>query len=401
MNSSSGPAQRILPHDELSAIPARCRPRALGAVARLGLGSRTTVLGWPAIFRFLSESGLFANAIQNSVARELMPLEMLGDPSARPTTLQPGLGQVPVGHTGSTIEGLPQWGMRSAAEAGYAGPGFGADADHLPVFAPEGDRWERTVRLIGFSREYTHFTLDIGAIMAWERGPVARLAQAPRAIAAAVREIEEARAGQAFDLEISLDESPESISPEDASTRPEEIARLLDDLIGEGISPDYVAPHFGFTKGSDVTDRARLADVAGTLCRAAGERGALLSIHSGDNLSSATRRVLGQATGGKLLFKVAPALQNLFFDAVFAHDQAPAAQLIAWVLNYAEQHGTPGKSPAETVHKYAFAAFGVRNDAGAFEMRELLYGAGEVVKEAYRHELTRYLRELADDLGMG
>jgi hypothetical protein len=237
--------------------------------------------------------------------------------------------------------------------------------------------------------------------MAWERGPVARLAQAPRAIAAAVREIERAREGRAFDLEISLDESPESISPEEASTRPEEIAWMLEGLAGQGIDPDYVAPHFGFTKGSDAANHARLADAAGKLCRAAGERGALLSIHSGDNLSSATRRVLGQATGGKLLFKVAPALQDLFVAAVFAHDQALADRLTAWVLNYAEQQGTPGKSPAETVHKYAFAAFGTRNDAGEFEMRERLYGAGEVVKEAYQRELTRYLRELADDLGMG
>lgn len=399
MTLSSGPAQNILPPEVLSTIPEGCRPRALGAVPRLGLGSRTTVLAWPVIFQFLSQRGLYANAIQNSVARELMPLEMLDDSRPRPTTLLPGLGQVPVGHTGSTIEGLLHWGMLSAAQAGYAGPGYGADADHLPVFAPESEAWGRTARLIGFSREYTHFTLDIGAVMEWERGPVARLAQVPQAIAAAVREIKEAR-GQAFDLEISLDESPETVTPEKASTRPEEAAWLLDQLAGLGIRADYIAPHFGFTKGSDVADHARLAEVAEKLCRAAGERGALLSIHSGDNLSRATRRVLGKATGGKLLFKVAPALQDIYVDAIFAHNPALADRLTAWVLQYAEEHGKPANTPRETVRKYGFAAFGARNDAGEYELREQLYNAGEAVHEAHQRELGQYLSDLADDLGM-
>jgi hypothetical protein len=96
---------------ELFAVPDICRPKALGAVPRLGLGSRTTVLAWTTIFRFLSESGLFANAVQNSFARELMPLSLLESGLPRPSTYLPGLGQVEVGHTGSTIEGLVHWGM--------------------------------------------------------------------------------------------------------------------------------------------------------------------------------------------------------------------------------------------------------------------------------------------------
>jgi len=397
MNLADGPAQYILPPEELAAIPNNCRPRALGPVPRLGLGSRATVLSWPAVFGFLSQTGLFANAIQNSVARELMPLAMLDDPGMRPTTLQPGLGPVSVGHTGSTIEGLLHWGMRSAAQTGYAGPGYGADADHLPVYRPESAIWDRTVRLIRYAREYTHFTLDIGAIMAWEQGPLTRLAPAPPAIAAAVEQIRKIRDDAAFDLEISLDESPESIAPDAASTRPEEMIWLLEQLAGLGVAPAYLAPHLGFTKGSDVADLQRLAEVAEGLHRAASEYNALLSIHSGDDLSSATRRVLGEASGGRLLFKVAPALQKLFVHAVLTCDPALADRLTTWTVQYAAERGTP-LPPADAVYKFAFAAFGDRDAVGQFEMRERLYNAGDTVKTAFADALTSYLAALADDL---
>lgn len=397
MKQPTGPAQAILSPEELSRIPEACRVKALGAVPRLGLGSRITTLSWPTVFRFLSQKRLYANAIQNSVARELMPLEMLHDPTAKPTTLQPGLGQVPVGHTGSTIEGLLEWGMLSAADSGYDGPGFGSDADHLPVFAPGSSEWAKTASLIRCSRGYSHFTLDVGALTEWGRGPVARLANVPAAIAAATEAILEVRS-EPFDVEISLDESPAEISPADAATTPEEVDWLLDSLATIAIRAHYIAPHFGFTKGSDVADLSKLETIATALHNLACEHGALLSIHSGDNLSSATRQTLGRACKGRLLFKVAPAIQDLFIETVLRHEPEIAERWRSWTIDYVRGIGAQFASDEVTFHKYAFAAFGVRNNDGDFEMRELLYGVGTAVREAFESDLQDYLQVLATDL---
>jgi len=398
----SAAGQTVLPAAELSKVPEGCRPRALGAVPRLGLGSRTTILGWPVIFRFLSCNGLYANAIQNSVARELMPLAALSASSARESAYLPGLGAVEIGHTGSTIEGLLHWGMRSAARAGYDGPGFGADADHLPTRQPGSEQWQSTLRLIHCSRGYSHFTLDVGALIDWKKKPIARIEGVPPAVKQAVGEISDARAGKLFDLEISLDESPEGVPPEAAATAAEEIAWLLGALAGEGVSPQYVAPHLGFTKGSDVEDLQRLGSSVGKLFRTAGERGVLLSVHSGDYLGSATRRVLGEACGGRLLFKVSPALQDLFADAVLSGDPQLAKRWSQWTLGYAKDHGVLFQ-PADELRifrKFSFAAFGARGEAGDFPMRKMLYGASASVTTEFEQKLKQYLQRLAEDLSM-
>lgn len=398
MSMSHGPGQTIVPNEKMSALPDICRPRALGPVPRLGLGSRTTVLGWPAIFAFLSKNGIYANAIQNSVARELMPIEMLKNPDKRADTYLPGLGPVQVGHTGSTIEGLVQWGALSAAETGYDGPGFGADADHLPVYRPDSKQWKNTVALIRCSRGYTHFTLDIGSIVDWKKEPMSRLEDVPHAITAAVNEIEKVRGMEPFDLEISLDESPNDIAPDVAATTADEMEWLLDALTTDGITVDYAAPHFGFTKGSDAADHEHLAKNTEKLFHVAGDRGALLSIHSGDYLSPATRRVFGRVCQGELLYKVSPALQDIFINVVLRNDPSLTDELTVWVTKHASERGYECKSPEEALHKCAFAAFGVQNNAACFEMRDMLYGVADEVKEAYQRELTAYLDTLSEDL---
>lgn len=59
-------------------------PRAMGAVPRLGIGSRMTTVVWPGVFRAMDTCGFAANAIQNSV-RELNLLSNLlaGRPADR------------------------------------------------------------------------------------------------------------------------------------------------------------------------------------------------------------------------------------------------------------------------------------------------------------------------------
>jgi hypothetical protein len=118
-----------------------------------------------------------------------------------------------------------------------------------------------------------------------------------------------------------------------------------------------------------------------------------LSIHSGDHLSRDTRRTLGKACAGKLLFKVAPAIQDLFTDAIIAHDPGLAGQWIACVAKSA------GAGEAN-FRKYAFAAFGKRDEHGAFSMRERLYAANEAAQSAFKDSLRNYLEELQADLGI-
>ena len=398
MKFSTEYAQRMIPEGELASVPNIYRPQALGAVPRLGLGSRTTILGWPIIFNFLSKTGIFANAIQNSVARELMPLEVLHDPAPRQNTYLPGLGMIEIGHTGSTIEGLLDWGIMAARQAEYSGPGFGADADHLPVHQPGSTSWSQTVRFIQCARRYSHFTLDVGAVTEWKEKPGCRLANVLPAVRDAVTEINMVREAEPFDLEISLDESPEDIASGEAATTPDEMSKFLDGLAQKGIRPTYLAPHLGFTKGSDASDPEKLAKTIEKLCCAASEYNALLSIHSGDYLSRTTRKMLRQASGGRLLFKVSPAIQDVFIDAMLSHDAGISERWVNWTLDYAERHGYPCQCCDKTFRKYAFVAFGARNHEGDFEMRERLYSVSEPVITAFRQNLERYLEELADDL---
>ncbi len=80
-------------------------PRAMGAVPRLGIGTRMSTSVWPGIWRAMDERKFAANAIQNSV-RELNLLEdVLAGRPARTNYLY-GFGTLPEGHTGSTFEGL-------------------------------------------------------------------------------------------------------------------------------------------------------------------------------------------------------------------------------------------------------------------------------------------------------
>ncbi|KPK39626.1 MAG: hypothetical protein AMJ65_11315, partial [Phycisphaerae bacterium SG8_4] len=89
----------------VSAIRPDKGPKALGAVPRLGIGSRMTTAAWPGVWRAMNKCNFCANPIQNSV-REV---NLLDDVLAgRPPRLNymANFGTVPEGHTGSTFEGL-------------------------------------------------------------------------------------------------------------------------------------------------------------------------------------------------------------------------------------------------------------------------------------------------------
>ncbi|MCL5281907.1 MAG: tagaturonate epimerase family protein, partial [Planctomycetes bacterium] len=137
-------------------------PRAMGAVPRLGIGTRMSTSVWPGIWRAMDERKFAANAIQNSV-RELNLLEdVLAGRPARTNYLY-GFGTLPEGHTGSTFEGLWVAGVIEALKS-ETQPTYGADADHITI-RRESKGLERAKRVIDAARDYTFFTLDVSDIV--------------------------------------------------------------------------------------------------------------------------------------------------------------------------------------------------------------------------------------------
>jgi hypothetical protein len=80
-------------------------PRMLGATPRLGIGTRMTTQVWPGIFDAMTRREMAANSIQNSV-RELSLLDDLLAARPAETNYSTGIGQIQMGWTGSTYEGL-------------------------------------------------------------------------------------------------------------------------------------------------------------------------------------------------------------------------------------------------------------------------------------------------------
>lgn len=100
----------------------------------------------------------------------------------------------------------------------------------------------------------------------------------------------------------------------------------------------------------------------------------------------------------RLLFKVSPAIQNLLVDAVVECDHDLAARWRDWTTGYAKSREVAGRTADSVFRKYAFAAFGARNDAEVFEMRDLLYDASPLALETFRKNLLEYMEQLSADL---
>jgi len=335
-------------------------PRALGAVPRLGIGTRMTTAVWPAIWRAMGQGGFMANAIQNSV-RELNLLEDLlaGRPPERNVAF--GFGTIEAGYTGSTFEGLWVAGVLSALQHGPLQP-FGADADHIQV-KRGADGLERARRIVAAARYYSFYTLDVSDILDY-KAPSARAAAAeayleakipdsgqrravlayhgqPRRIGGqgyrpdraalgclvgkywdaldAVQELYEyiahLKEGQPFDLELSIDEHPPEVATFECLTTEVELAFLLLEMRRRGIPLTHIAPNFGIEKGTDYRCPDGLEGLEKRiwfLSRIAEEFGVMLDFHSGDDLSPATRKVIRRATGGRNHFKISPGLQLLY-----------------------------------------------------------------------------------------
>jgi hypothetical protein len=344
--------------------PDKC-PQALGAMPRLGIGSRMTTQVWPGMFDAMVRCGMAANTIQNSV-RELSLLDDLL--AARPpeTNYSTAIGLIEMGWTGSTYEGLWVAGVLAALQSGHK-LRYGADADHVQVKRGVAGV-ERAKRVIRAARYYSFYTLDLAdvlnysalnvrsaslsesllpqnipdadlrrEVLEYHLKPFGAGGRAYQLDAAAVGRfvgkywealdtlveleayITALKDGVPFDLELTIDEHPPEVGALDCLTSSEEVLFLAREIRRRALLITHLAPNFGQEKGHDYRGHDGLV---GLECRVreqfeiASAFGLMLDIHSGDDLSRETWRVFGRATGGKVHFKVSPMLQLIYAEVL-------------------------------------------------------------------------------------
>lgn len=434
-------------------------PRALGAVPRLGIGSRMTTAVWPGIFSAMTARGCATNPIQNSV-RELHFLDTLhaGEPAERNYAC--GFGTIESGYTGSTFEGL--WVAGVLAALHHPTPlRYGADADHLQVKrGPDG--LARARRLLLATRYYSFYTLDMSdilryqalgeaadpdvldesiphlserrAILADHRAPfgdyrlseemiqryAAKYWDALDALETLSADISALKGGQPFDLEFTIDEHPPDIGAFECLTSPEELLFILREIVRRGLPVTHIAPNYGAEKGWDYRGADGLAGLetrVRTLHALADAFGMLLDFHSADDLTAGSRAALRRATGGRLHYKVSPMLQLLFAEVLQEH--APDLFLRWWddALGYARHEASDGsafaaaclrayadsadQSPSRhhaVFHHFSFAFVGRRDAEGQFLHRHEFYTLSPAFYQAYQQRLTDYVGGLANEL---
>lgn len=372
-------------------------PQALGAIPRIGAGSRMSAAMFPGSYRAMTTCDFAANTIQNSV-RELELLENILAGRPPEAIYYPGFGAVDSGHTGSTFEGLWTYGVLAALQSDGAFR-YGADADHIKVLGGErGIAWAKHV--IECARYYSFYTLDVSGVLdyaaLWVASPAAaeavltariptarerqailayhrqsrtvggepyapddamlgRLVGKYWAALAAAEELtaflRSLKGGRPFDLEFAIDERSPDVGACESITYNTELAFVLLESRRRGLPFTHVAPNFGVEKGVDYRCPAGLAELEARIAaqyRMADEFGMLLDFHSGDDLAAATRQAIGRATHGRNHFKIAPQPQIIFAET--ARDLEPELFRAWWddALAYAQREAARGSAFAAT-----------------------------------------------------
>ncbi len=336
----------------------------------LGIGCRMGVLDVPVALQVVKRFDLCAAVIQSSVYRELGPLADLSR-LPLPEIDLPGVGRVPLGHTGMSITGQFVAMMAERIKLGDRTP-IAADADHLPLrgMSPAGRRLAK--RLVHEARDRSLFTLDphfclyggdarLGIALTEGRGadleaafqahfspgqrrsllaryagkrfPVPGLGrgrqagitferlevmdcalrfQEPlQAIEEACAEIRAVRGGAPTAVEVSIDETP-------GLSDPRHFYYLGSELAARRIPLFSLAPGLGFTKlDVDVQDpHGAFAVRVRELAAIAKHFGVVMGIHSGDGKSTVTRRILAREVGGNYWYKISPDRQRSFFRSL-------------------------------------------------------------------------------------
>ena len=147
------------------------------------------------------------------------------------------------------------------------------------------------------------------------------------------------------------------------------------------------------------------------------EMGVMLDVHSGDDLSAATRHVIRRGTGGRNHFKISPVLQLLFAEVLADHHPELFRRWWNDALAYARREANAGSafaaecirqceetgglipSPHDSVfHHFSFAFVGRRDAQGQFLYREEFYDLSPAFYRAYQDFLVHYLCGLAAEL---
>jgi hypothetical protein len=343
---------------------------AVPARPGLGIGCRMGVLDVPVALEAVRRFGLCASVIQSSVYRELGPLADLTK-LPLPQIDLPGVGLVPLGHTGMSITGQYVAMMIERIKLGDPTP-MAVDADHLPLRAASGAGRQLARRLIREAADRSLFTLDPhfcfyggdgGLMRAMTEGRGADIEAAFReqfspgarrdllaryagkrfrvpdpvgrkdlavsmnaaevadcalrfqepldAIEDAWKEIRRLKAGGPCAIEVSVDEVP-------GMSEPHHFFYLCSELRRRRIPSFSLAPGLGFSKlDVDVRDpQGAFAGRVRILAGIARHFGAVMGIHSGDGKSVRTRRLLAKATGGNFWYKISPDRQRNFFRSL-------------------------------------------------------------------------------------
>ena len=392
-------------------------PKALGAVPRLGIGSRMTTAAWPGVWRALNRCNIQSNPVQNSV-REVNLLEDVL--AGRPVRLNymANFGRVEEGHTGSTFQGLWAAGVLEALKADSSAP-YGADADHITIRRGDDDL-THAKQVIEAARLYTFFTLDVSDLLDYQKGFIDKYRSALDVVEHLAHHIAAIKNGAPFDLELSIDETPSGVDTFSCLTSKAELEFLLRELQRRQIPVTHIAPNFGVEKEFDYRGQDGLDGLEKRirgLCHCVDEFGVLLDCHSGDDLKSETRKAVGRAAKGNIHFKISPALQIIFAEVLNEFD--PELFRFWWddTLNYARREAEAGsdfaadclrqyetnsdKIPSSShavFHYYGFATVGRRDDQGQFIHRHKFYDLPEDFYSLYQDRVALYLIEVASDV---
>lgn len=447
-------------------------PKALGAVPRLGIGSRMSTAAWPGVWRAMKRYTFQANPIQNSVREVNVLQDILAGQPARFNYLA-NFGRVEEGHTGSTFQGLWVAGVLEALKTDFSCE-YGADADHITV-RRAADNIAHAKLVIEAARLYTFFTLDVSDLLDYDamsvsphksaqeyltncipqwkqqtevlayhtqRHSVGSQYQMSKATAERLigkywlaldaveqlsNHIATMKKGIPFDLELSIDETPSGVDAFTCLTSEIELVFFLRELRRRRIPLTHIAPNLGIEKGLDYRGSDGLQGLKKRiqgLYRCVSEFGVLLDCHSGDDLRSETRKVVGRATQGNVHFKISPALQVIFAEVLNEFD--PDLFRFWWddTLDYARREAAAGSdfaaqclhqyemvadspqsplrrapSPSHAVfHYYNFATVGRRDQTGQFVYRQKFYELPEGFYKLYRDRVAIYLGEVANDV---
>lgn len=447
-------------------IDAEQGPRPLGGVPRLGIGVRHSTYLWPGAIEAMHRKSFSANLIQNSV-RELHTLKALREGQKAKENYLFSFGGIQEGHTGSTFEGLWVYGaVEALADSTVAR--YGADADHIQLKRGKGGL-DRAKEYLDAARYYSFYTLDVSDVLnyyaAWESSVsasaqfleqlvpdpslrrdvlayhgrqrwffgqtyaldeaeigrfIGKYWQALDAVEELVAYIRSLKSGAAFDLEISIDETPAEIPTFDAVTGEAELLFLMNEIKRRGIPVTHLAPNFGIEKGTDYRGPDGLSGLEYRMRRLyllASELGFFLDCHSGDDLSQETRRTVGRATGGRVHFKVSPSLQVLFAETLY--DMYPETfrwwwdDTYAWVKRQAESGSAfaedclleyqrsekPHPHPNHPLFEhYNFATVGRRGEDGSFVNRAVFYDLPDAFAREMKRRVANRLSTIADDI---